>query len=115
MSSASDKFQAFLQQQRREYRESLPQRRAQLEAAWQQALDGAPAGRTALERNAHTLAGSGATFGFAALGAAARALEEAVAAPEEAVAAPEAAPVAALAPLYAAVLEQMELAGEPAA
>ena len=108
MSAAPDKFQAFLQQQRREYRTSLPQRRAQLEAAWQQALDGAPEGRMALERNAHTLAGSGATFGFAALGAAARALEEAVAAPE-------AAPVAALAPLYAAVLEQLELAGEPVA
>ena len=60
-----------------EYRCALPQRLAQLESFLCQVLGGeAPADTlTSLERCAHSLAGSGATFGFAALGDAAKVLE----------------------------------------
>lgn len=75
-------LQDFLAQQRAEYRASLPDRLAQLQAAWTQvrACDTDAAARHALERCAHGLAGSAATFGFAALGDAARPIEEALAA-----------------------------------
>jgi HPt (histidine-containing phosphotransfer) domain-containing protein len=71
-------LQAFLQQQRAEYRASLPARLARLEAAleaWRGAAT-APALHE-LERCAHGIAGSAATFGLPQLGAAARALEDA--------------------------------------
>ncbi len=70
-------FLAFLDAQRADYRRSLPQRLAQIESLWRQVLNGeAPAEALAsLERCAHSLAGSGGTFGFAALGDAARVLE----------------------------------------
>ncbi len=73
-------FLAFLEAQRADYRRSLPQRLDQIEALWRQVLNGeAPAEALAsLERCAHGLAGSGATFGFAGMGAAARVLELAV-------------------------------------
>lgn len=73
-------FLAFLEAQRSDYRRALPQRVAEIVSLWRVALDGeAPAQALAkLERCAHGLAGSGATFGFAALGDAARALELAV-------------------------------------
>jgi HPt (histidine-containing phosphotransfer) domain-containing protein len=70
--SDSFSFEDFLAQQRAEYRASLPGRLQQLEAAW-----AAGAWRD-LERCAHGLAGSAATFGLPALGDAARELEEAV-------------------------------------
>lgn len=77
MSATDPAFLASLEQQRAEYCASLPQRLADIESLWRQVLhDGAPAAALAtLERQAHSLAGSGATFGFAGLGDAARALE----------------------------------------
>ena len=80
MTSIPPSFAAFLEAQRADYRSSLPQRLAQIDSLWRQALnDEAPAPALAsLERCAHSLAGSGATFGFAALGDAARVLELAV-------------------------------------
>lgn len=110
MSFPSADFQAFLQKQRLEYIASLPQRRAALEAAWQQAVEGRPGARQVLEREAHNLAGSGATFGFPALGDAARSLEQGV----ESLAG---RPVTTLEPLLHAVQRQIEEAGrrDPAA
>jgi len=80
MTTTDPAFLAFLEAQRADYRRSLPQRLAQIESLWRQVLNGeAPAqALTTLERCAHSLAGSGATFGFAALGDAARVLELAV-------------------------------------
>ena len=70
-------FLASLETQRADFRSSLPQRLDQIESLWCQVLnDEAPAEALAsLERCAHSLAGSGATFGFAAMGNAARVLE----------------------------------------
>ena len=70
-------FLASLETQRADFRSSLPQRLDQIESLWCQVLnDEAPAEALAsLERCAHSLAGSGATFGFAAMGDAARVLE----------------------------------------
>jgi HPt (histidine-containing phosphotransfer) domain-containing protein len=80
MTFTPSSFSVFLEAQRADYRSSLPQRLDQIESLWRQALnDEAPAQALAsLERCAHNLAGSGATFGFAALGDAARVLELAV-------------------------------------
>lgn len=80
MSTTNPAFLVFLEAQRADYRSSLPQRLVQIESLWRQVLnDEAPAEALAsLERCAHSLAGSGATFGFAALGDAARVLELAV-------------------------------------
>ena len=80
MSATDAAFLAFLDAQRADYRHALPQRVAQIELLWQQVLNGdcfAQALAT-LERCAHSLAGSGATFGFASMGSAARQLELAV-------------------------------------
>ena len=73
-------FIAFFEAQCVDYRCALPQRVAEIESLLGQMLSGeAPADTLAsLERCAHSLAGSGATFGFAALGDAAKALELAV-------------------------------------
>jgi HPt (histidine-containing phosphotransfer) domain-containing protein len=73
-------FIAFFEAQCADYGRSLPQRLGQIESLWRQALSGGtPAEALAsLERCAHSLSGSGAIFGFAALGDAARALELAV-------------------------------------
>ena len=78
MSATDPAFLTFLERQQAEYRASLPQRLADIESLWRQVLhDGAPAAAAlaTLERQAHSLAGSGATFGFAGLGDAARVLE----------------------------------------
>ena len=73
-------FIAFSDAQCGEHRCALPQRLAQFELLLCQVLSGkAPADTlTSLERCAHGLAGSGATFGFAALGDAAKVLKLAV-------------------------------------
>lgn len=73
-------FIAFFDAQCAEYRCALPQRLAQLESLLCQVLSGEAQADTlaSLERCAHSLAGSGATFGFAALGDAAKVLELAV-------------------------------------
>ena len=80
MTPSSSAFTAFLDTQRADYRRSLPERLAQIDLFWCRVRDDeAPAQALAdLERCAHNLAGSGATFGFAALGDAARVLEQAV-------------------------------------
>lgn len=80
MNTTNPAFLAFLEEQRADYRRSLPQRLAQIASLWRQVLSGeAPAEALAsLERCAHSLAGSGATFGFAGLGDAARVLELAI-------------------------------------
>jgi chemotaxis protein histidine kinase CheA len=77
MSSPNEAFLAFLEQQRVDYCAALPQRWLQIESHWQQLLN-AEAPEQALDglaRCAHGLAGSGATFGCAAMGDAARRLE----------------------------------------
>lgn len=80
MTPTDPAFLAFLEAQRVEYRLSLPQRLDQIETLWRQVLNHeAPAEALAsLERYAHSLAGSGATFGCAGVGDAARVLELAV-------------------------------------
>ena len=80
MSRPPDDFLAFLEAQRQEYRRGLPQRMASVDRFWQQIEAGeAAVGLAAeLEREAHNLAGSGATFGFAGVSRAARELENAV-------------------------------------
>jgi HPt (histidine-containing phosphotransfer) domain-containing protein len=62
---------------KRAYVAELPTRAADLEAVWRrvQTQDWHPAPVDELHRMAHSLAGSGATFGFTALSRSARALE----------------------------------------
>lgn len=73
-------FSAGLEQLRSDYRRSLPQQLTRICALWQQALEGEnPAeALAALERCAHSLAGSGGTFGYPDMGDAAREVELAV-------------------------------------
>jgi chemotaxis protein histidine kinase CheA len=80
MSSPNTAFLAFLEQQRVDYCAGLPARWLQIEAHWQQLLRGEAPQQAldGLERCAHGLAGSGATFGCAAMGDAARQLELAI-------------------------------------
>ena len=78
MSSAGD-FEEFLARQRADYGRALPARVAGLREAWERAA----ASRSdddygTLQRQAHSIAGSGGTFGFPAVGTAARELEAAV-------------------------------------
>jgi HPt (histidine-containing phosphotransfer) domain-containing protein len=78
MSNEGD-FEAFLAQQRADYGRALPARVAGLREAWQRAA----ASRSdddyrTLEREAHSIAGSGGTFGFPMVGTAARDLEGAI-------------------------------------
>lgn len=77
MSITDPLFLAFLDVQRADYRRALPQRVAQIEWLWHQVLNGDSSADAlvTLERCAHSLAGSGATFGFAGMGSAARELE----------------------------------------
>jgi HPt (histidine-containing phosphotransfer) domain-containing protein len=80
MSSPNEAFLAFMEQQRVDYRAGLPQRWLQIESHWRQLLSGEAREQAlaGLERCAHGLAGSGATFGCAAMGDAARLLENTV-------------------------------------
>ena len=68
---------AFLEEQRADYTRSLPRRLEQVGLLWQQILRGEDLAQAlpTLERHAHSLAGSAATFGWAELGLAAQALE----------------------------------------
>lgn len=78
MTAKDPALQAFLRQQAADYRAGLPARLAGLEAAleaWAQAPS--DTAMHELERCAHGIAGSAATFGLRALGETARALEEA--------------------------------------
>jgi HPt (histidine-containing phosphotransfer) domain-containing protein len=71
---------AFLEEQRADYTRSLPLRLAQIASLWRQVLVGEDVATAlpTLERHAHSIAGSAATFGWAELGLAAQALELAV-------------------------------------
>ena len=66
-----------MEKQRVDYRNMLPQRLAQISQLWSQILKGEKPAEalTTLERCAHSLAGSGATFGLVGLGNAAQVLE----------------------------------------
>ena len=77
--SASDPLLDFLAGQKREYGLKLPGRVTAIRSAWERAA--ASRGDDdygVLEREAHSIAGSGGTLGFPAAGEAARALEHAV-------------------------------------
>src|SRR5665647_3476636 len=84
MNTTNPAFLAFLEEQRADYRRSLPQRLVQIESLWRQVLSGeAPAEALAsLERCAHSLAGSGATFAVAGRGQGARGRDPAIGALE---------------------------------
>jgi HPt (histidine-containing phosphotransfer) domain-containing protein len=71
------KFLQLVQQHRAAYLHTLPARLLQLDGLARQLADAAqrPGALPALERCAHSLAGSAGTFGFAAVGEAARRLE----------------------------------------
>ena len=77
MSNTDPTFLVFMELQRANYCLALPQRLAQIELLWHQVQVGENAAQAlaSLERCAHSLAGSGATFGFAGVGNAARELE----------------------------------------
>ena len=76
MNTPQQAFQKFLDQQRADYRRTLPEKIAQIHALWN-AVAGADdtALPAELERLVHTLAGTAGTLGFHEVGAAARALE----------------------------------------
>lgn len=77
MSTPQEQFRAFLALQRADYQRALPEKLAQLQACWLALAPGAaPSALGALERQAHTLAGTAGTLGFRDVGTAARALEE---------------------------------------
>lgn len=80
MSQATASVSELLQQYRAAYLSTLPGRLAQLDALADQLPDPALAVSVlpALERCAHSLAGSAGTFGLAQLGETARKLEHAV-------------------------------------
>lgn len=69
-----------LQALQADFSHHLPERLALVESAWQTARGGDADALDAMHRQIHGLAGSGATFGFAALSTAARVLEQALAA-----------------------------------
>ncbi len=71
---------ALLEAQKADYRQALPARLETLQLLWAQVVAGQATLATLadLERQSHGLAGSGATFGLAAMGQAARAVELAV-------------------------------------
>ncbi len=76
MNTPQDQFRAFLALQRADYQRALPEKLAQLQASWLALEPGvAPPSLGALERQAHTLAGTAGTLGFREVGTAARALE----------------------------------------
>ncbi|MBI4672898.1 MAG: diguanylate cyclase [Chloroflexi bacterium] len=71
-------FESALQALRDDYRNNLPVRMDELTSAWRLVRDGAWDAEpfTAFARLAHSLAGSGATYGFGDVSRAARALEQ---------------------------------------
>jgi HPt (histidine-containing phosphotransfer) domain-containing protein len=74
--STHDGFEEFLARQRADYGRALPARVAALREAWlRAAASRSDEDYRTLEREAHSIAGSGGTFGFPAVGTAARELE----------------------------------------
>jgi HPt (histidine-containing phosphotransfer) domain-containing protein len=78
MSQPPEDFLRFLEEQRQDYRRGLPDKLARMASIVERLDRGDPAELAGLERLAHSMAGSGGTFGFDELGAAAKALELAV-------------------------------------
>ena len=77
MSTPQEKFQKFLDEQRAEYKITLPQKMADVRALWQavHSGDAEATPMVELQRLAHTLAGTAGTLGFGEVGSAAKALE----------------------------------------
>ena len=77
MASATDEaaFQAELAAMNREYALALPARFAAMASAWAAVQGGATAALQAMVKDAHYLAGTGATFGLPPISTAAGALE----------------------------------------
>jgi HPt (histidine-containing phosphotransfer) domain-containing protein len=75
MTTPEEGFLRFLEEQRAEYRRGLPAKLEEMEAIVERIGAESPADLAAVERLAHSMAGSGGTFGFEALGRAAKALE----------------------------------------
>jgi len=67
-----------LQAMRDKFRDGLVGRMVEIDAAWTLACDGDEEARKTLHRLAHSLAGSGATFGFEQVSVVAKSLEKAV-------------------------------------
>jgi len=77
MSSTIEDFRGFLEARREEYARTLRKRVSTIEGLGRRIAAGEAQDRGTLEREAHTIAGSGAVFGFPEVGDAARALENA--------------------------------------
>ena len=75
MTQSPEDFLRFLEEQRGDYRRGLPEKLEQMERLAERIGTDPAVDLTGLERLAHSMAGSGGTFGFDALGEAARALE----------------------------------------
>jgi HPt (histidine-containing phosphotransfer) domain-containing protein len=75
MTNPSDDFLHFLEEQRRDYRRGLPKKLEEMERLVSGIGTDPSVDLASLERLAHSMAGSGGTFGFEELGDAARALE----------------------------------------
>jgi HPt (histidine-containing phosphotransfer) domain-containing protein len=75
MTKPPDEFLRFLEEQRSDYRRGLPEKLEQMERLVSGIGADATVDLAGLERLAHSMAGSGGTFGFAELGDAAKALE----------------------------------------
>ena len=75
MTNPSDDFLHFLEEQRRDYRRGLPKKLDEMERLISDIGTDASVDLASLERLAHSMAGSGGTFGFEELGDAAKALE----------------------------------------
>jgi chemotaxis protein histidine kinase CheA len=75
MTGPSDDFLKFLEDQRADYRRGLPQKLDNMEGLVALIGTDAAVDLVYLERLAHSMAGSGGTFGFDEVGDAAKALE----------------------------------------
>lgn len=75
MTGPSDDFLRFLAEQREEYRHGLPKKLDEMERLVSLIGNDPSVDLSGLERLAHSMAGSGGTFGFEELGDAAKALE----------------------------------------
>ncbi len=77
MSTPQEQFQKFLNEQRVEYKSSLPGKMLEVRALWHAVNEHAEIVKPLkdLERMAHTLAGTAGTLGYREVGTAAKALE----------------------------------------
>lgn len=78
MSQPPDDFMRFLEEQRVDYCRGLPRKLEEMERLVSGIGKDPAVDLTSLERLAHSMAGSGGTFGFEELGHAAKALEMSV-------------------------------------